>query len=51
ADAVAATLEKMGVSKNKITTVGFGEEQPIASNATKEGRAENRRVEAKFRNK
>ncbi|AII14314.1 outer membrane fibronectin-binding protein [Campylobacter iguaniorum] len=49
ADAVAAVLEKMGVSKGKITTEGFGEAKPIASNATKEGRAENRRVEAKFR--
>ncbi|ANE33031.1 OmpA family protein [Campylobacter hyointestinalis] len=51
ANAVASVLEKMGVSKSKITTEGFGESKPVASNATKEGRAENRRVEAKFRNK
>lgn len=48
ANAVAKALEGLGVSANKITTVGYGELKPIADNKTKEGRAENRRVEAKF---
>jgi len=48
ANAVAKALEELGVSADKITTVGYGELKPIASNKTKEGRAENRRVEARF---
>lgn len=48
ANAVAKELEKAGVSKDKITTKGYGYDKPIASNDTKEGRAQNRRVEAKF---
>ena len=48
ANAVAKALEELGVSADKITTVGYGELKPVASNKTKEGRAENRRVEARF---
>ena len=48
ANAVAKALEDLGVSASKITTIGYGEAKPIADNKTKEGRAENRRVEAKF---
>jgi outer membrane protein OmpA-like peptidoglycan-associated protein len=33
---------------NKITTNGYGQEKPIASNATAAGRAKNRRVEIKL---
>ena len=36
------------VSKNRIYSAGFGEEQPIASNKTTEGRYKNRRVEIEF---
>lgn len=34
-----------GVSKDRITSVGFGETRPIADNKTKKGRALNRRVD------
>ena len=36
-----------GVDGSRLTARGYGEEQPIASNDTKDGRAENRRVELK----
>jgi OOP family OmpA-OmpF porin len=38
-------LVKNGVDPSKITIVGMGERNPIADNATKEGRAKNRRVD------
>lgn len=49
AAAVAKVLMKDGVAANRISTVGYGKTQPIADNATKEGRAKNRRVDARFR--
>ena len=45
ADAVATYLESKGVCESRITTEGFGEADPVASNATAEGRAQNRRAE------
>ena len=38
-------LVKQGVSPKKLSAIGYGEQRPIASNDTKEGRAKNRRVE------
>jgi len=38
-------LVKNGVDPSKITIFGMGERNPIADNATKEGRAKNRRVD------
>jgi OOP family OmpA-OmpF porin len=46
ANAVKTSLVAKGVPAARITTVGKGESQPVASNMTKEGRAENRRIEA-----
>lgn len=34
-----------GIDKDRIFTIGYGEEKPIFSNKTKEGRSKNRRVE------
>lgn len=45
ASAVKA-LTDLGVDKNRLKAVGYGKNQPIASNETAEGRAENRRVHA-----
>lgn len=45
AQSVANYLESHGVSASRIKTVGRGWNDPIASNATAEGRAQNRRVE------
>ena len=46
AQAVVDQLIKEGVDKDRVYAVGFGELAPIATNKTKEGRFENRRVEA-----
>ncbi len=45
ADAVRNWLIAKGISPNKITARGYGEQNPIASNYTKEGRRLNRRIE------
>ncbi|MFV1982728.1 MAG: OmpA family protein [Thiohalomonadales bacterium] len=45
ARSVALNLIKAGVDESKIAIVGIGASQPIASNQTEEGRAQNRRVE------
>ena len=37
--------ERGGIDQRRISTLGYGATQPIASNATPEGRAQNRRVE------
>jgi OOP family OmpA-OmpF porin len=44
-------LTSHGIDASRITsTVGYGESQPIATNDTKEGRAQNRRTELKVNN-
>jgi chemotaxis protein MotB len=37
-----------GVSPERLTVVSFGEYAPVASNATPEGRAKNRRIEIRL---
>lgn len=45
AQAVANYLNQRGVAGGRLSVFGRGASQPIASNATPEGRAQNRRVE------
>ncbi|TAN10971.1 MAG: OmpA family protein [Chitinophagaceae bacterium] len=45
ANSVADYLISLGVSSGRVTTKGMGETDPVATNATPEGRALNRRVE------
>ncbi len=48
ADAVRKLLIADGVEAGRITAIGLGEINPIASNKTAAGRAQNRRIEAKL---
>lgn len=48
AQAVANHLRSRGVNPVRIAAYGMGETQPIASNATPEGRQANRRVEVRI---
>lgn len=45
AAAVAQYLVGRGVASTRVTTVGYGEMRPVASNDTEDGRRQNRRVE------
>ena len=48
ADSVRDYLVSKGISAAQLTAVGKGEAEPIASNETADGRAENRRVALEF---
>jgi len=49
AEAVAARLtDALGISEDRVSAMGYGESEPVASNDTAAGRAENRRVEARI---
>ncbi len=45
AQAVADYVTKKGIEKGRVVAKGYGLSKPVASNATKEGKAQNRRVE------
>jgi len=45
AEAVKSIIVADGVAGSRLTTVGKGETEPIVSNSTPDGRAQNRRVE------
>jgi OOP family OmpA-OmpF porin len=45
ARSVASALADEGISPSRMTTRSFGEQNPVASNETAAGRAENRRAE------
>ncbi|MFQ5345574.1 MAG: OmpA family protein [Mariprofundus sp.] len=48
AASVKAYFEAHGIDASRLTSKGFGESQPVTTNATKEGRAKNRRVELRI---
>lgn len=49
AEAVAERLaQSFGINRNRVKARGYGESEPIADNSTAEGRAQNRRVEARI---
>ena len=45
AQTVAYYLQSRGVAASRLAVYGYGSHMPVASNATAEGRAQNRRVE------
>jgi len=45
ADALRDALVRGGISGNRIETIGYGEEYPVATNMNEAGRQQNRRVE------
>jgi OOP family OmpA-OmpF porin len=45
ANAVRDYLVRQGISTGRLSAVGYGETRPVATNATPEGRQQNRRVE------
>jgi len=45
AQSVTSFLLAQGVASSRLTTMGYGESQPIADNSTAAGRQQNRRVE------
>jgi outer membrane protein OmpA-like peptidoglycan-associated protein len=50
ANAVRDYLIANGISADRLTAAGYGEDNPIANNKTRAGRKENRRVEVKLKN-
>ena len=45
AESVKRYLVAKGIAANRLETAGRGDHEPIASNETEEGRAQNRRIE------
>ncbi|MDF1582570.1 MAG: OmpA family protein [Methyloprofundus sp.] len=50
ADFIRDVLVSKGIAPERITAIGYGQSQPVASNATATGRQQNRRIEIKFNN-
>jgi outer membrane protein OmpA-like peptidoglycan-associated protein len=49
AEAVANALAGLGIAPERLVVQGFGETSPAATNVTKQGRRNNRRVEVTVR--
>ncbi len=47
AESVRQYLVNAGIDPTRLTSAGYGEENPVSSNATPTGRAQNRRIEFK----
>lgn len=48
ADAVKSRLASQGIATDRVSSMGHGEADPIADNATAEGKAKNRRIEVQI---
>lgn len=48
AQSVVNYLVQGGIARSRLDPIGFGENDPVASNDTEEGRAQNRRVELRI---
>ncbi|QTC93428.1 OmpA family protein [Brevundimonas goettingensis] len=44
AEAVRRSLSRQGIALNRMSTISYGADTPVAPNTTREGRAQNRRV-------
>ncbi|GAB3893261.1 sodium-translocating pyrophosphatase [Spirosoma agri] len=44
ANSVRVELEKLGIGSERLAAEGYGQEHPVASNGTEEGKAQNRRI-------
>ena len=44
AESVRRYLNKQGIALNRMSTISYGEEEPVAKNTTRTGRSQNRRV-------
>ena len=44
AEAVRRFLSKQGIALNRMSTISYGEEEPVEKNTSRKGRAQNRRV-------
>jgi peptidoglycan-associated lipoprotein len=44
AEAVRRFLSKSGIALNRMSTISYGEEEPVTKNTSRKGRAQNRRV-------
>jgi cytochrome c oxidase subunit II len=51
AKSVMTELVKMGIDKTRLAAEGYGQEHPVADNATEEGRSQNRRISIKVTKK
>lgn len=51
AEAVMAEIEKLGIDKARLAAEGYGDQHPVADNATEEGRQKNRRVDCRVAKK
>ena len=45
AKSVVAAITAQGIGAGRLTAAGFGQDKPVADNASEDGRARNRRVE------